>query len=600
MNRKLQIVLLGFIALTLLSGGCTPNEADEEIEDSNQDVEVDDSINVDDTIADGYLLRVETLGHVHWDGVQVLVSNLGLEAGNVYEFTLQVMIPNVPDGGIGLLLQGDELSWIEIATSGALSGDEWHTITGMLDLSDVDELDFTYVQLVKDPNIPNWSENIILLLDELVVTLSNGEVVAEIDFANGQVNPFVSRGNSILMPLATEDIANIEFATPVWDLDLPSLAEIYAEYFLFGNILEPALIENNPSDVLEMFIHQYNAVTAENAMKPEAISGGGDQDVRPDALVLDGARAMVTFAEEHGLYMVGHTLIWHQQSAPWQYRDPDTGNFLTRAEAMENMRWFIEQYAGYFEGRIDAWDVVNEVFTNNGNPNATSDGPDDSYVFETGLWQRALRNYAPWYHAFANGADVGEGGWDYIYYAFVFARRYAPSTTLIYNDFNEEMPAKRDAIASMVEQLNERWMNDLANNPAYEDANHPDYGRPLIEAIGMQAHYNQGTNLQFVREALERFAETGAQIHITELDIQITTVVIPYEMMDIHLEQQANMFAQLFAMYMEFADYIDRVSIWGREDGSSWRGYNGATHFDRHLEAKPSFWAIVDPVEWLE
>ena len=404
--------------------------------------------------------------------------------------------------------------------------------------------------------------------------------------------------------------------TPEWDLTLPSLAEIYEDYFFFGNILEPALINNNPRGVLEMFLHHYNSVTAENAMKVDSISGGGNVRYRPSTEdgnihphLLDGARTMVNFAESNSLNMVGHALVWHGQSSRWLYRHPETDAFLTRSEAMENMRWFISQYAGYFDGRIDAWDVTNEVFTNSGganNPNlGTNDHALESHMLDTetrvvypvGSWQRALRNYAPWYQSFANGADfeAGERGFDYIYYSFVFARTYAPSATLIYNDFNDEMPAKRNAMASMVEEFNERRANDAVNNPAYNNPNHPDYGRLLIEAIGMQAHYNQSTNLEHVRDSLDRFIETGARIHITELDIQFHNPAASFELSEAQLQQQADMFAQLFRWYVERAEHIDRVTIWGREDGTSWRGQNGATHFDRNYNPKPAFWAIVDP-----
>jgi GH35 family endo-1,4-beta-xylanase len=270
---------------------------------------------------------------------------------------------------------------------------------------------------------------------------------------------------------------------------------------------------------------------------------------------------------------------------------------------MENMRWFIEQYAGYFEGRIHAWDVTNEVFTNGGAANNVNHGPEGSPQYPVGSWQRALRNNVPWYHAFANGADfeAGERAHDYIYYAFVFARRYAPSALLIYNDFNEESPPKRNAMATMVEDLNERWANDSVNNPAFGNPNHQDYGRLLIEVIGMQAHYNHNTNLEYIRQSLERFSQTGARIHITELDIHFNQVVPqPFTMTDAQMQRQADMFAQLFVWYMEFSDYIDRVTIWGREDGTSWRGTGAATHFDRFFRPKPAFWAIVDPVGWLE
>jgi GH35 family endo-1,4-beta-xylanase len=367
--------------------------------------------------------------------------------------------------------------------------------------------------------------------------------------------------------------------------------------------MEPAQINNNLHGVVEMFLHHYASVTAENAMKVNAISGGSLQATRPAALSLGGARTMVDFGEQNNLYMVGHTLVWHEQSAPWLYRDAGTGQYLTRAEAKENMRWFIEQYAGYFEGRIDAWDVTNEVFTGGGGPNSPPAGPEGSPVYDLGTWQRALRNNVPWYHAFANGADfdAGERAYDYIYYAFVFARRYAPSALLIYNDFNEEMPQKREAMASMTEDLNERWANDSVNNPAYGNPAHADYGRLLIEVIGMQGHYNHNTNMGNIRESIIRFAETGARIHVTELDIHwMGQTPAPFQMSDAQLIRQAEMFAQLFQWYEEFSDYVDRITIWGREDGSSWRGEGAPTHFDRFFQPKPAFWAIYDPEGWID
>ena len=607
--KNVKIILsLGFICIFALLAGCeSNNEVNEEvvIETTIPEVTevVSDAVGENDTISDGYALKVETLGNVHWDGTQVATTTLGLEAGEVYEFFARVKIVGA-SGDIGLVLQANEPNWTFIASTGEITNDEWHDMRGVLDLSNVDEFEFTHIQIVKDQSFALANENTTFLVDEFYARRTTGGVNEEliyVDFASGRTSSFIDRGHVLLSTVATSDIAYIEVLNLEWDLTLPSLAEIYSNYFLFGNILEPTLISNNTDGVIDMFLRQYNALTAENSMKPDAVSGGGSQTTRPNSLNLNPSELMVSFAEEFDLYMVGHTLVWHEQSAPWLNFDSATGEYLTRAEAMENMRWFIEQYAGHFEGRVDAWDVANEVFTNNGTINSPSDSPADSPIYDSGTWQRALRNYAPWYQAFANGADfeAGERGWDYIYYAFVFTRRYAPSAVLIYNDFNEETPSKRDAIADMVIELNERWANDVVNNPAANNPDHEDYNRLLIEVIGMQAHYNQGTNLSHVRAALERFVETGARIHVTELDIQFTNAFRPFDLHYTQLEEQANMFAQLFAWYIEFADYIDRVSIWGREDGSSWRGSNGATHFDRHLDPKPAFWAIVDPIEWL-
>ncbi|MCL2224694.1 MAG: endo-1,4-beta-xylanase [Defluviitaleaceae bacterium] len=546
-------------------------------------------------------LRVETMGDNQWDGVRVPSAALGLEHGNVYEFSFELFTPIAQnDVAVSMLLQTGGPMWQHIVPSEVFeleSAMEWHTLYGELDLTMSAPPE--NIEIVKNVGGPNPTVNTLFYIDNFTVS-RDGEVIAKFNFEDGNAAPFFESGHALILTGTADPLAPRP-APPTWDLTLPSLAARYADYFIIGNIIEPPLIRDNPRGVIEMFLHQYAAVTAENAMKVDAVSGGPNQRSRPDSLNLDGARTIVEFAEEHGLYMVGHTLVWHSQSAPWLYRDSQTGQYLTRAEAKENMRWFIEQYAGYFGDRIDAWDVTNEVFTDGGGANIVTNRPEGSPIYDVGTWQRSLRNNVPWYHAFANGADfdAGERAYDYIYYAFVFARRYAPSALLIYNDFNEEAPHKRNAMANMTEELNERWHNDAVNNPAYGNPSHPDYGRLLIEVIGMQAHYNSGTNMQHIRDAIERFSQTGARIHVTELDIHFRGVLnAPFTMNELQAYRQAEMFAQLFTWYKEFAEYIDRVTIWGREDATSWRGADAATHFDRFYNPKAAFWAIYDPVNW--
>ncbi|MDR0273708.1 MAG: endo-1,4-beta-xylanase [Clostridiales bacterium] len=552
------------------------------------------------TAAEGSVsLRVETMGNQQWDGTQVPTAVLGIELDKIYEFSFNLFTPMAEnDLSIGMLLQTNGPLWRHIAYSDIYSPEdepEWRTVRGILDLTGLTSLP-EFIQIVKNGGGPNPNANVAFYIDNFTVTL-DGEEIAYFNFENDDAAPFVQSGTSLILT-GTASANSAGIPTPEWDMTLPSLAEAYADYFFIGNIIEPQQIRDNMNGVIDMFLYHYNSVTAENVMKVAAVGGGENQRTRPDSLNLAGARAVVEFAEQNNLYMVGHTLLWHSQSSPWLYRDSQTGEYLTRAEAMENMRWFIQQYAGEFEGRIDAWDVANEAFTNGGSANVPREGPADYPVYDIGTWQRALRNESPWYHAFANGADLeaGESAADYIYYAFVFARLYAPSSVLIYNDFNEESPHKRDAMASMVEDLNERWYNDSENNPAAGNPAHAEYGRLLIEAIGMQAHYNRNTNMENIRLALQRFSETGARIHVTELDIHFREAVpAPFTMTDAQLTRQGDMFAQLFEWYIEYADYIDRVTIWGREDSTSWRGDGAATHFDRFWQPKPAFWAMIDP-----
>jgi len=270
---------------------------------------------------------------------------------------------------------------------------------------------------------------------------------------------------------------------------------------------------------------------------------------------------------------------------------------LTRAEARDNMEFHIRTMAEHWRaqgmlGAFYAWDVVNEAILSGGGT-------------WSGDWRLQLRD-SPWLRAYANGYDpeAGEHPSDYIYDAFVFARRYFPYSVLYYNDYNEEIPAKRNAIAQMVEQLNERWAHDFENNHEAVPVGEVYTGRLLVEGIGLQSHFHLDqwrTNLANVRASIERFAETGVRLSITELDITIggqgtgnhpATLAHPLSPED--LARQAEAFARVFSYYMEFADYIERVSVWGKADNQSWRHWGHPLLFDRNFYTKPNFFAVLD------
>jgi len=343
------------------------------------------------------------------------------------------------------------------------------------------------------------------------------------------------------------------------------LREVYAKYFLFGNILSPPDLDC--ADILVDFRHHYNALTAENAMKPMYItSARGEYD-------FSQVDKLVGWANASGIKMVGHTFIWHSQSAAWLNKNAD-GSPVTRAEARANMEAFIKTYASKYSGKIHSWDVLNEAMR-------------DADEF-TGNWRTHLRHAetdtypAFWYLAYANGASEKECGSDYIFDAFYFARKYDPAAILYYNDYNDEVPAKREAIAQMVEEMNARWQA------------HPEYdGRLLIEGIGMQAHYNEGTDLNNVRESLTRFIQTGAKISVTELDITFGTGEDPaVPLLAEQSRRQAEMYAELFDMYVEFSAHIERVSMWARHDGNSWRSWGSPVLFDGSGQPKEAFKAV--------
>ncbi|MBK9219426.1 MAG: endo-1,4-beta-xylanase [Uliginosibacterium sp.] len=220
--------------------------------------------------------------------------------------------------------------------------------------------------------------------------------------------------------------------------ELPSLAHAYRDYFPIGVAVSPGQIMA-PSTAAYI-ASQFNMVVAENAMKPVSISR--DAQGKYDFAQAD---AIVDFGVKNGLKVRGHTLIWHQQGAPWMFstgKGPD--DYVDREELIKRMRGYIHDVVGHFKGRVHAWDVVNEIFV-----------PDES-VEQVGGWRKSL-----WYTII---------GPEFVELAFKFAHEADPSALLFYNDYGTESPKKRALMLEMIKNLQAK-------------------GIP-IHGIGHQSHYD--------------------------------------------------------------------------------------------------------------
>lgn len=358
-----------------------------------------------------------------------------------------------------------------------------------------------------------------------------------------------------------------------WNISLPSLAKKYADKFLIGNILNPSDLNN--SETLAMFKHQYAVVTAENDMKPQYLAPSRGN------YHFSNADKLVSWAEENGILINGHTLVWHSQSAKWLTQNTD-GSPLTREEARKNMEEYITTVVKHFKGKFLSWEVVNEAF------DGGSGIPTD--------WKTVLRKDSPWYKAYENGANTskGESGADYLYDAFVFARKADKDAVLYYNDYNMNEAWKREAVSLMIEEFNKKWKKTGFNFLS---------SRPLVEGAGMQSHYWVGDlNVSDVEKSIQRFIQAGVRVSITELDIPAGTyqnqAKPPLSAAD--ELKQAQLYAQLFQIYLKYADNIERVTFWGKADSQSWRSFGSPLLFDRYFGPKKAFEAVMEPEGFLK
>ena len=307
---------------------------------------------------------------------------------------------------------------------------------------------------------------------------------------------------------------------------------------------------------------QFGTVTPENCMKPVAI--------QPTEGQFDFALAdtFVDFAGRHRLKVVGHCLVWAKddRTPPWFYRDGDKP--ASRELLLERMRKHIETVVGRYRGRIAAWDVVNE---------ALDDGT--NYLRPSG-WEQAC-------------------GEDFIAKAFEYAHQADSKAFLIYNDYNNELPPKREKTIRLVRSLRVQ-------------------GVP-IHAVGLQGHYElDHLPLTDLEATLGALRELGVKVVVSELDID----VIPRarwwadggkyraELAKLNpycngcppeiLRRQADEYRQLFRLFRRHSDALARVSFWNLHDGESWLNYfpwprvNYPLLFDRASQPKPAFATVLE------
>ena len=336
-------------------------------------------------------------------------------------------------------------------------------------------------------------------------------------------------------------------ATPRPDISGVSLKEIYQDYFMIGTIYTQRIDSGKDNALVKQ---HFNVITPENLMKPEYMQ-------RPQGTFnYREADHMLEIAERDGLTVVGHTLAWHNQSGDFLGKKNKEGNPVTREEAIQQLKDHIYGVAGHYAGQIYSWDVLNEAIQ------------DGATLPADGDWTKCLRK-TQWTESI---------GPEFVAMAFQFAHEADPDALLYYNDYGLNNKNKAEIAAAMISDLRSQ-------------------GVP-IHGIGMQSHYGIDTSLGSIRRSLELFSSIeGLRISVTELDIAVPNAngVLSKQ----NEKKQAVYYAKLFNLYKEFGDVIERVTFWGYRDDTSWVSDSCPMPFDKNLEPKEAFYAIMDPDAYL-
>jgi endo-1,4-beta-xylanase len=333
--------------------------------------------------------------------------------------------------------------------------------------------------------------------------------------------------------------------------DKKGLKDFYKNYFSIGVAVAK---RNLIGDEAHLIKRHFNSITAENAMKMEAL--------QPKEGVFNWGEAdsIVSFALRNQIKIRGHNLCWHEQVPNWFFIGPG-GAQASKELLLQRLRTHIHTVVERYKGKIYAWDVVNE---------AIDDDP-----------AKYFRN-SKWYQI---------AGEDFVIKAFEFVHEADPEAKLYYNDYNTERPEKRDRIYKLLKKLKEK------NVP--------------IDGVGLQAHWSIFEPSQVDLEAaIEKYSSLGLKIQFTELDMSIYAweknkrEKKPNES-DVYTPtieaQQSAQYKMVFDTFRKYREVITNVTFWNVSDRYTWldeypvRGRkNHPLLFDAALQPKKAYWQIIN------
>jgi endo-1,4-beta-xylanase len=361
--------------------------------------------------------------------------------------------------------------------------------------------------------------------------------------------------------LMTSSAALLLCAAAALAAEPPALKSLVPSGLRIGAAINQRQSDGQDTTAVAIVERQFNTITPENLLK------WGPVHPEPDRYNLEPADRYVAFGQEHGMFVVGHVLLWHQQTPAWVFSGRD-GAKLDRETALARLRTHIETVVGRYRGKVHGWDVVNEAFE------------------DDGTWRKT-----PWYEA------IGE---DYVAKAFELAHAADPAAELYYNDYNLWKPAKCDAAVRLFKGLKAKGLR--------------------VDGIGEQAHWGiDDPPLQAIDTVLAAIRATGAKALITELDMDVlprdpdmwgadlakkakiraATNVYPDGLPAEVQQKLARRYADVFTLFLKHG--VERVTFWGVTDATSWLHnfpipgrVNYPLLWDRDGREKPAFEAVAE------
>jgi endo-1,4-beta-xylanase len=412
-----------------------------------------------------------------------------------------------------------------------------------------------------------------------------------------------TKNRNSIRPVALLTAALLTMTATAWSNNAPvTVKDAYKDYFYVGVAINRTIATgtavradnvnrtlNRVERDIALTTEQFNQIAPENDLKWALIQPRPG----PDGYDFGPADAYVNFGLSNHMYIVGHTLVWHSQTPNWVFagtnpppattaaapapvastnmtgtnaprRARGFGQFgfngprASREELLQRMHDHITTVVGRYKGKIKVWDVVNEAVADGG-----------TNVLRNSLWLQII-------------------GPDFIAKAFEYAHEADPDAILRYNDYSLENPAKRRKLITLIKSLQAQHV-------------------PVM-AIGSQTHVSvSGPSFEQEDAALTDLEQLGLPIHITELDVNSAergqrntgadvadnAAATQGGLVDNANRRLADQYANLFRAFLKHHNSVKVVTLWGVNDGVSWRAQGRPLLFDADDKPKPAFDAVL-------